>query len=128
MNNLPLDTALKDRIFIIKVPGYDFNDKVCITRDYLLPISLKSIKEKESSVTLSDSVCKYIINKVSFPEEKGVRSLEKAINTIVLKLDFIYKNQYKSGGLRGFNVSFDIGKKLTYPVNLTKKLVDQLLL
>ena len=45
MNELPTDSALRDRIYTIEVPGYQLEDKICIVIDYLFPKALKNIKK-----------------------------------------------------------------------------------
>ena len=127
MNNYPTDRALRDRIFTINVPGYDLQDKINITITHLIPKALISIGEKSNSISINKSACSYLISKISSPEEKGVRTVEKNIYNMIIKLDFIIKHQDKNGKLSGFNVSFDIGKKIQYPIKLTKEIINYLI-
>jgi ATP-dependent Lon protease len=128
MNELPTDSALKDRISVIEVPGYQLEDKICIITDYLFPKALKNINTSENSIKISKKVAKYIIHKEeNWETDEGVRTSEKAVNNIVSKIDFIIKHQDKKGNLTGFNMSFDMKKVLKYPVTLTEEMVDILL-
>ena len=43
MNELPKDTALRDRLFVINVPAYSKHDKATILKDYVLPKTLRNI-------------------------------------------------------------------------------------
>lgn len=128
MNELPTDSALRDRISVIEVPGYQLEDKICIITDYLFPKALKNINTSENFIKISNKVAKYIIQKdENWETDEGIRTLEKAINNIVSKIDFIIKHQDKKGKLTGFNMSFDMKKILKYPVILTEEMIDILL-
>ena len=127
MNELPKDSALRDRIYTIEVPGYKFEDKILIIIDYLFPKALKNINTSIDSVKISKNTAKYLIEKISSNEDKGIRTLEKNVNNIVTKLDFIIKHQDKSGNLKGFNMSFNIGKFIKYPITLTDQIINILI-
>ena len=127
MNELPRDSALRDRIYTIEVPGYKFEDKILIIIDYLFPKALKNINTSIDSVKITKNTAKYLIEKISSNEDKGIRTLEKTVNNIVTKLDFIVKHQDKSGNLKRFNMSFNIGKFIKYPITLTDEIINILI-
>ena len=125
MNELPQDSALSDRIYTIKVPGYQLEDKVCIVIDYLFPKALKNINISEKCINVSSKVAEYIIKeKTDLKNSDGVRSIEKVVNNIVSKIDFLVKHQDKKGNLKGFDVSFNTGKYIKYPVTINYEMVD----
>lgn len=126
MNEFPSDHALRDRMFIVEVPGYTLEDKINILQNYMLPKALSNIKMEKDSVSIPKDVAEYLVKKVSKENEQGVRSIEKAINCIVNKLMFIKNHQDKKGKLK-FNVSFNMNKKVVFPLKLTQKHVDILL-
>ena len=78
-------------------------------------------------MAITKNTAKYLIEKISSNEDKGIRTLEKTINNIVTKLDFIVKHQDKSGNLKGFNMSFNIGKFIKYPITLTDEIINILI-
>lgn len=126
MNEYPEDVALSDRIYTIEVPGYEISDKKCIIKNYLFPKALKNINVSENSITISDTLAEYIVKeKTDYINDVGVRSLEKIVNNIVNKINFIVNHQDKNGKLTGFNLSFDMKRKIKYPVELTKDIVDK---
>jgi ATP-dependent Lon protease len=128
MNELPSDSALRDRIYTIEVPGYELQDKICIIIDYLFPKSLKNINTPINSIIISKSTAEYIIKtKHNWESDTGVRTLEKDVNNIVTKIDFLIKHQDKKGKLKGFNISFDMSKLIKYPIKLTTKMIDILI-
>lgn len=125
MNDLPQDSALCNRIDLIEVPGYSLEDKIQIVIDYLFPKALKNINTPPDSISLSVETATYLIkNKTDWKEDVGIRNIEKRVNQIVTKIDFLIKHQDNKGKLRGFNMSFEIGKKVKYPVNLTIKMIN----
>lgn len=126
MNELPEDSALKDRLFTIEVPGYNINEKVKIVKNYIIPKTLKNLNITENNITISEDNIKYIINKVCNRQEKGIRTIEKNINDILNKINFIYKHQDTNGNLDRFNMSFSCDTLISYPIELTKKIIDKL--
>lgn len=125
MNEFPTDSALRDRIHTIEVQGYELNDKICIIKDYLFPKSLKNINVPSNSINISNKVAEYMIKrKENWEKDLGVRSIEKDVNNIVSKIDFLVKHQDKKGHLKGFDLSFDMGKFIRYPVNLTNDIIE----
>jgi len=125
MNELPTDPALKDRIFYIKLPGYNEDEKVQITRDYLLPKALINTGLPQNSIKFDNiKTIKCLLGLVKGLDIPGVRIIEKNIANIVIKIDFIIKHQSNKGILDGFDVSFDPKQHLSYPVTLTHKLLQ----
>ena len=127
MNSLPEDTALCDRLHVIEVSGYNEDDKIKIIINYLFPKYLKNIGKLPEDIVISQDIAKYIVTTVSLPSEKGVRTIEKAIKDIINKVNFLVQNQADDGELNMDNISFNINKKLTYPVILTCKMIDTFL-
>ena len=120
MNELPTDSALRDRIYTIEVPGYQLEDKICIVIDYLFPKALKNINTPENYIIVSSIVSEYLIKQTTnWKNCTGVRAIEQLVTDIVSKIDFLIKHQDNKGKLKGFDISFDIGKIIQYPVTLT---------
>lgn len=125
MNSYPEDSALRDRIFSIEVPGYTVQDKINIVKKYLVPKTLKNVGLDPDSIIMSDETISTLINKVCSNSDKGVRTIEKTITDLVNKINFLANHQDEEGNLVGFNMSFDIGRKITYPLVLSQKLVSK---
>lgn len=123
MNEKPLDKALSDRIFYIKIDGYTKKDKVVIVKNYLLPRSLKNIGIKETDVTMDDAIISTIIEKIASNEE-GIRLLKQGIQSIISKIAFLVNNQ------QNLNVSFSLPSSyypLQYPISVDNKMIELLL-
>jgi ATP-dependent Lon protease len=127
MNSYPKDSALRDRMYTVEIPGYEVEDKIQIIKNYLIPRSLKNTNIPKNSIRVSDKVTKYLIQKTTSPEDKGVRMIENVINEMISKIDFIVKHQDKKGTLKGFDMSFGLGKFVKYPLTITNNIVDTLL-
>jgi len=85
---------LRDRMEIIRLPGYTEDEKMHIAKGYLVPRQLKQhglAEEKnedgtvkqEGRVTISDDVVREIVRR--YTREAGVRNLEREIGTICRK-------------------------------------------
>jgi len=80
-----LDPALKDRLNIINIPSYTPKEKVEIIKKHVLPEALLDKGLDLGSVTIKDEAAKKIA--LMFPDEGGIRSVEKVINKIVSKIN-----------------------------------------
>lgn len=121
MNDLPKDKALQDRIFTVYIEGYTTKEKVRIMIDFLFPRFLDALHLKKTDVQVDDQIAYYIIQTIIHENEKGIRTLERAVKDIVHKISFLVMHDNQLGS------SFYCGKKLEYPVVLTNSLVDILL-
>lgn len=82
-----LDTIpapLLDRMEVIELSGYTYEEKLQIAKRYLFPKQLEANGMKAGSVTISDDVMNEII--AGYTRESGVRNLEREIATVIRKL------------------------------------------
>ncbi len=75
--------ALLDRMEIIEVSGYTYEEKFNIAKKHLLKRVMKECNVDESKIKISDNAIKEIIN--GYTRESGVRSLEREINKVIRK-------------------------------------------
>lgn len=81
-----LDTippALRDRLEIIRYSGYTYEEKFNIAQQHLFSKVLTANGLSRSEVRLSDEALEHIITR--YTREAGVRSLERALNTVARK-------------------------------------------
>ncbi|WP_055665650.1 endopeptidase La [Desnuesiella massiliensis] len=81
-----LDTIprpLLDRMEVIEVSGYSYDEKLSICKRHLIPKQLKEHSLEEGKISFSDSAISYIIE--GYTRESGVRSLERQVGTVVRK-------------------------------------------
>ena len=86
-----VNPILRDRMNLIKVDGFTFEEKMKISSDFLLPSILKEYNISNEDMVFSDDILKYIINKndMNNQKEEGVRSIKKRIETIVSNMNVI---------------------------------------
>ena len=82
----PIPPALKDRLEILRLPGYTRQESLAIARRFLLPkqISehgLDKSEEQAVKITFTDDALLELID--SYTHEAGVRNLEREISSII---------------------------------------------
>ncbi|MFO7898520.1 MAG: endopeptidase La [Planctomycetota bacterium] len=80
----PIPPALKDRMEIIQLPGYTYDDKLQIAKKHLLPKQIDENGLDSKQIQISDAALKKMIS--SYTREAGVRNLERTIGTVCRKV------------------------------------------
>ena len=93
-----LDTiprALLDRMEIIQVSGYTYEEKFNIAKNHLLKRAMEEYGIDEKTIKISDNTIKEIVN--GYTRESGVRTLERQINKVIRKaITELIKSKKKS--------------------------------
>ncbi len=83
-NTLPgIPEPLKDRMEIIKIPGYTRHEKLRIAKDFLIVKSKEKHGLSNLRTTFSDNAVYEIID--NYTQEAGVRNLERKVDSIFRK-------------------------------------------
>ena len=82
MDTIP--APLRDRMEIIRIPGYTMQEKVNIAKRYLVPRQSKENGLSEKDVSLSAQVLSKIIQE--YTREAGLRNLEREIGALCRKI------------------------------------------
>ncbi|GCE10911.1 endopeptidase La [Tengunoibacter tsumagoiensis] len=80
----PIPAPLRDRMEILELSGYTEEQKLHISRNYLLPKQLESNGLKEGELTLDDDVLRRVAR--DYTREAGVRNLERQIGSLCRKV------------------------------------------
>lgn len=72
--------ALRDRMEIIDIPGYTFEEKMHIAKRHLLPKQMKEHGITKEKIAITDKAMKLIID--GYTREAGVRLLERKIAAV----------------------------------------------
>lgn len=88
-----IPAPLLDRMELIELSGYTYEEKLQIGKKYLLPKQIEANGLSEDSVTMPDDVLMNIIS--LYTRESGVRSLEREIATVVRKIAVLVVNTGK---------------------------------
>lgn len=123
MNEKPMDKALSDRLFYIKMNDYSIDEKLKILRDYLFPNSLLSLNLKKNDIIFPDKEMKIFIQQVS-DGNSGVRRIKQYLNEMISKISFIINNP-------NVKTSFSLDEKeynfpINYPFTITKYVINKL--
>lgn len=80
----PIPAALRDRLEVIEIPGYTEDEKLHITRQFLIPKQMSEHGLKPSRVEITDGTLHRLIREYTY--EAGVRNLEREIASIMRKV------------------------------------------
>ena len=83
-----IPTPLLDRMEILELSGYTYEEKLQIAKKYLLPKQIEANGLKNVKVTIPDDVMMDII--ACYTRESGVRNLEREIASVIRKLAVRY--------------------------------------
>ena len=79
----PIPPALRDRMEVIRLPGYTMPEKLNIAKQFLIPKQFTEHGLTKSRLRIADSALKEIVSR--YTREAGVRNLERSIATICRK-------------------------------------------
>ncbi len=99
----PLPPALLDRLEVIELSGYTYEEKLQIAKRYLKPKAIEANGLEGIKVDMSDPVIMHVIS--SYTRESGVRNLEREISTVMRKIALKVVEQ------KDKPTSFKVGKK-----------------
>lgn len=85
MNQKPVDTALRDRIFFIELPKYTKKEKILILKNYSIPRLCRDIGLCD--MEFPEETCKYIVDNYTENEE-GMRRMDHICRDLIRKLYF----------------------------------------
>jgi len=78
-----IPSPLRDRMEILRLPGYSEEEKVEIAKRYLIPRQLKETGVTTEQCLITDGALKHLISR--YTREAGVRQLERAIGRLARK-------------------------------------------
>ncbi len=76
--------ALRDRMEVIQLSGYTEDEKMKISKQYLIPKQIKENGVTEKNIDFQDSGLKFLIE--HYTREAGLRNLERQIGTVCRKV------------------------------------------
>ncbi len=109
LHSIPL--PLQDRMEIISLAGYTDEEKLKISRQYLLPKQIETNGMADAEVSFTDPAVREIIN--HFTKEAGVRNLEREIASVLRKLAREYVGASKKK--KNFKVDVKLVQQLLGP-------------
>ena len=82
-----INPILLDRLNIIRIKSYSFNDKKVIASKYILPEACKNIGFDINDLEIDEYAINYIIR--NFDQGGGLRDIKRAMETIVMRINTI---------------------------------------
>ena len=79
-----VNPILLDRLIVIKTKGFEKEDKLNISKKFLIPKILEKLGISHTDFVLDDNVIEHIIEK--YTDEKGVRKLQQYLEAIISKI------------------------------------------
>ena len=83
-NTLEIPPALRDRMEIIRIPGYTEDEKINIALRHLIPKQKEANGLKKSEIEISAAIAQHIVR--YYTREAGVRNLERELSKIMRKV------------------------------------------
>ncbi len=111
--------ALRDRLEIIRYPGYTMDDKFFIAKKYLIPKVVGSHGLKASQIKFEDEAVKFMIE--SYTREAGVRGLEREIASVIRK---IARKIAEGDKQKSFDITKEEVNKLLGPIKFMPELAE----
>lgn len=99
---LPLGGIVTDRMQVIKIKGYNLNEKIDIAKEILIPRILKNSGFKNDNIIFTSDSIKKVIS-MSLIKEEGVRQLERNLENIMrqlIKLELLNKYPFNQSGVQ----------------------------
>ncbi|MCJ8313766.1 MAG: endopeptidase La [Saccharospirillaceae bacterium] len=102
-NSMNIPGPLLDRMEVIRIPGYTEDEKLNITKRYLLPKQVKNNGLKENEIKVDDSVILDLIR--YYTREAGVRGLEREVAKICRK---VVKKHVSSKSIKNEHITSEV--------------------
>jgi ATP-dependent Lon protease len=116
-NTLDIPPALRDRMEVIRIPGYTEDEKVNIAIRHLISKQIEAAGLKKSEIDISAEAIKNIIR--YYTREAGVRNLEREISKICRKVvkEVLLKTTTMKANIEPDNLEHYLGvKRFRYDV------------
>ncbi|XP_017773032.1 PREDICTED: lon protease homolog, mitochondrial isoform X2 [Nicrophorus vespilloides] len=100
---------LRDRMEMIDMSGYVAEEKLAISKQYLIPQAMKDSGLKEENIKIEDESLNVLIK--NYCRESGVRNLQKHIEKVVRKVAYkVVKEDATYVDVNGSNLQDFVGK------------------
>jgi len=115
----PIPAVLRDRMEIIRIPGYTDLEKLQIAKRHLIPKQFSNHGIAKKHLQLKDSAILAIIN--GYTRESGLRNLEREIASVCRKV----ARRVAAGSRTKYTVNGENVNKYLGPIRITREALSQ---
>ena len=115
-----VNPILRDRMYMIHTNKLDTEEKITISKDYLIPSLCKEISINKDDIIFEEDIIRYIVE--NYSKEAGVRNLRRTFETILSKLNIIRITQCNINEL---DLPFKIDN-FKLPLKIDKEIIKNL--
>ena len=121
-----VNPILRDRMYMIETDKLSDEDKIQVSKKYMIPNILKEIGMNETDIIISDETIKYIIS--NYSKEEGVRNLKRVYETLMKKINLFKITDFNNNDKYDLNLlPIKMEKNITFPLNITEDIVKKLI-
>lgn len=123
-----IDPILRDRLHILNVESYSRDGLKQIMKNYQLPKSLNNVDMPLSLVTIEDKAYSLLIDMYCEDiRDQGARPTQKALDTLISRINLLRTNLLPDGTLGELHVGFTVPPNFKFPVIITRDMIKQLM-
>jgi ATP-dependent Lon protease len=115
----PIPAVLRDRMEIVRLPGYTDIEKVRIARQHLIPKQFENHGLSKSNLDFSDAAIKTLID--GYTREAGLRNLEREIAAVTRKV----ARKVAGGQKKKLDIQPKDIYKMLGPIRFTREVLDR---
>ena len=111
----------------IKTDKLTINDKIIISKNYLIPNILKNVNFNKE-IIFKEHIIEHIIN--NYTNEEGVRNLKRCFENIITKINLFYIsniNTIENDNELPFKKNLLGNNNLTFPLEITYDIIKNLI-
>jgi len=108
---------LRDRLIIINIDGYTYDDKINIIERHIYPRTMDILGFEHNKVKFDRNMIAYLVNKME--STPGVRNLERAVEQLLERLALIINT-------KNSNISLSYKMNVKIPIKIDKPMIDSL--
>ena len=121
-----VNPILRDRMYMIETDKLSEEDKIQVSKKYMIPNILKEIGMNENDIIISDETIKYIIS--NYSKEEGVRNLKRVYETLMKKINLFKITDFKDNDKYDLNLlPIKMESNISFPLNITEELIKKLI-
>ena len=120
-----VNPILRDRMYMIETGKLLEEDKIQVSKKYMIPSILKEMGMNEKDIIITDETIKYIIK--NYSKEEGVRNLKRVYETLLKKINLFKITDFNNNKYNLELLPIKLEKNITFPLNITEDIVKKLI-